>query len=226
MNRYLGTGLVYGSLVRFVPLFAFALALGCDGSMTSPRAGDGGLCGAEGNSCCGVDSCDDGLACLAGTCTSSTCGGAYQACCTAGMDCGPGLTCDRGFCSPESARPDGGPPISDCGAEGLICCSGDTCDTGNLCVAGTCRREVPIPMCTPTGGACTASADCCSMSCSGGTCSSGGPPPPPPPSCGSAFSCYDCTLDSECGWCDGTCTAITNRAGCTDFRTEILDCLL
>lgn len=218
------------------------------------------MCGAEGGPCCGVSSCDDGLACLAGTCTSSTCGGAYQTCCTVGMDCGPGLMCDVGSCVPDSMMADGGLPISDCGMRGAVCCStdppcgvglaclggscmdeppcgseamtccaGDVCLTGNVCVEGVCRREVAIPMCTASGGACSASVECCSTNCSGGTCAAGGPPPPPPPppgGCGSAFSCFDCVLDDGCGWCDGTCTAATNRSGCSDFRADILECVL
>ena len=237
---------------RLLPV-AVVLLLGCQGYTTSPRQGDGGLCGRESEPCCGVSGCDDGLACVAGTCTSSSCGTAFAACCAMGVPCGPGLSCTGGACMPAGDGGAGGdcggsgqaccasdPPCGaglaclggacmdapPCGAEGMACCSGDVCETGNVCVDSVCRREVPIPMCTADGGACGASSECCSTNCSGGVCSGGPPPPPPPPSCGSAFACYDCTLEDGCIWCDGICTASSNRSACADYREEIWECLL
>jgi hypothetical protein len=242
--------------VRCAILIAAVLAAalpGCDGGMN--HRGDGGACGAAGDPCCGVGSCDDGLACVAGTCFASTCGGSYQACCSSGAPCAAGLTCSGGFCS-DATMADGGqadcgmrggtccagnprcgaslaclggvcmdaPP---CGSEGMACCSGATCEAGNVCVDGVCRREVAIPMCAALGAACAVGTDCCSGNCgSGRTCQSGPPPPPPPADCAGAFTCFDCAYDSACGWCDGICTSVNNRSGCTDFRAEIWECVL
>ncbi len=254
------------------PLLASLLCLaavpGCaDGGGPMLRGGDGGplydggalMCGAQDLPCCGAGFCNGGLACIAGTCTASSCGGELMACCAMGAACGPGLSCFGGSCVPE-ATTDGGmgsgcgmrgaaccgtscgvglacvsglcEDVGPCGAVGEGCCAGDVCDVGNLCVDDVCRAEVPIPMCRPLGGACATSTDCCMGSCQSGTCSNATPPPPPPPppppddECGGAFSCYDCTLMENCGFCDGVCIFVTDPASapCVSFQWTILEC--
>jgi len=245
-------------------LLLFAVPGCADGSAPMTRTWDGGmyvdgdvLCGLASEPCCGAGFCEEGLACVAGTCLSSTCGGEGMACCDMGSPCGPGLSCNGGLCAPGGAvdcgnlgggccetAPACGGGLSciaglcreagggDCGAVTEACCAGDVCDSGNVCVDGTCREEVPIPMCVPLGSTCSTTSDCCDGTCSGGTCSDEPPPPPPsdpPPSSGScsAFSCYDCTLQENCGWCDGRCVTVDfdpDRPPCADFSWTIIEC--
>lgn len=218
------------------------------------------MCGAQGLACCGAGFCNGGLACIDGVCAASSCGGELMDCCAMGAPCGPGLSCFGGTCMPD-ATVDGGAGSScgmrgsaccatspscgvgltcvsnvcrdtgPCGAAGEGCCAGDVCDPGNLCVDGTCRMEVPIPMCRPLGGSCATTTDCCEGTCQSGLCSSSTPPPPPPPPppgdpCGDAFSCYDCTLMADCGFCDGTCIFVSDPSSvpCVSFQWSILDC--
>jgi len=245
-------------------LLLFAVPGCADGSAPMTRTWDGGmyvdgdvLCGLASEPCCGAGFCEEGLACVAGTCLSSTCGGDGMACCDMGMPCGPGLSCNAGLCGSEpdcgnlggaccATSPACGGGLAciaglcreagggDCGAVTEACCAGDVCDAGNVCVDGTCREEVPIPMCGPLGSSCSTNADCCDGSCSSGTCSDTPPPPPPPTdppppsgSCGGGFSCYDCTLQDGCGWCDGRCVTVDfdpSRPPCADFSHTIIDC--
>ncbi|MCA9610021.1 MAG: hypothetical protein KC619_30705 [Myxococcales bacterium] len=226
------------------------------GGDAGPRYDGGSLvCGAQGLACCGAGFCNDGLACIAGVCTGSSCGIEGMACCEVGDPCGPGLACFGGSCLPElfdagtgsgcgmrgggccATTPSCGVGLTcvadvcrdstSCGAVGEGCCSGDVCDVGNLCVDGTCRMEVPVPSCRPLGGTCSTNADCCEGTCASGICSNTTTPPPPPGDpCGDAFSCYDCTLMADCGFCDGACIYVSDPSSvpCVSFQWSILDC--
>jgi len=185
-------------------------------------------CGGEFLGCCAMGRpCGPGLMCVDDLCLGElpldggvpACGMRGEACCGSTPSCGVGLACIAGSCRDE------GP----CGATGQSCCAGETCESGNLCVDGACRSEVPIPMCAPRGGACAVSSDCCERSCSMGVCGTSTTPPPSPPStdsCGSAFTCYDCTVRANCGFCDGACVFISDpdRAPCSTLEWTILEC--
>jgi len=74
-------------------------ALTCNGgyscsSSSACQASTG--CGDLQQSCCGGSTCNPGLTCSAGACSSSSCGGNGQACCVNNV-CDPGYVCCNGF---------------------------------------------------------------------------------------------------------------------------------
>jgi hypothetical protein len=122
-------------------------------------------CGTSGNSCCPLNTCNDGGCCVSGnTCAAQgaacagstcmdgvcgTCGGPGGSCCSDGLCTAPGTTC-VGYSPGVDAGPDSGGgshgstgECKSCGSAGDICCAGD-CQTGLDCQGGYCR--VPVSM--------------------------------------------------------------------------------
>jgi hypothetical protein len=128
----------------------FGPGFGCS---TSCQCCDGGMCGI-------VGCCDPRDFCVSGPSGFGTC---FPAACAADHPCPSGYTC---MTNPSP------PPSGDfcLGEVGSVCFAplpGGTFATGcvppAVCASTTC--------CFPTGTTCTSGAECCSLSCAGGTCS-------------------------------------------------------
>ena len=105
-------------------------------------------CGAAGQPCCPVNSCNVGLVCNANGICRTPCGAAGQRCC-------PNQTCDDGLaCNTNGV-------CRSCGGDGDICCAGNTCSSGLACKSGRCTAPCGAPnQACCNGGFCATGATC------------------------------------------------------------------
>lgn len=182
-----------------------AYCSGCctaEGVCLSTASQTNATCGAAGALCA---ACESGTSCVSGFCSDGTgadCGASGQACCTEGIACSRGLTCEGNVCVAPA-----------CGGEGEACCGASQCDGDLQCRDGTCRAEA----CGGSGQTCCPGAACTGgLTCAAGICGGSG---------GTAQIGASCAANSECqlnqcrtpsaGWPAGYCTAGCNsNAAC------------
>lgn len=108
---------------------------------------DGG--GDLGDSCCGQDACDGGLACVHGACAEEL--GAVEDLCYGNDECETG-NCELGVCMPapscDDGRANGAEADVDCGGDCALCEPGSLCtddaDCTGPCLEGTCSAGVDV----------------------------------------------------------------------------------
>jgi hypothetical protein len=127
----------------------------------------------SGTTPCGTQCCQTGATCVNDTCCPNA-----QVCGT--QCCQTGATCVNGTCCPD-ARVCGTGTSRTCCPEGRVCVSGVCqCPTGTTLCLGNCVSTSCPPnqffdpsfctCCASTGGTCSDRNQCCSGSCSNGTC--------------------------------------------------------
>jgi hypothetical protein len=155
------------------------------GACPSGYTGQAPCCISTGNVCQFRDQCCNGQLCLPGDggvlrCQGLSCLGAGAACATDGgtAACCAGTQCIQGACRPPppppvdagvvdaGVLPDGGVVTVDAGVvdAGVLCtANGGTCQFSVQCCSMTCTNGTcgPAIVCQPLGGACRAAADCC-----------------------------------------------------------------
>ena len=96
--------------------------------------------------------------------TSGTCSALHATCTGAGVDNMTGFPLQGSCCSGFCVTPNGmGTTGTCCYGPNAACTSTAQCCMGGTCMGGMCVFQ--IPMCVPTGSACTAAQFCCASQC-------------------------------------------------------------
>jgi hypothetical protein len=193
--------------MKSLALFLLALA-GC--------GGDQSMCGATGQPCCAPNNaCNQGNACVSGTCTlPPTCGTIGNPCCINSTCTDATAVCTNGTCTKVV-----------CGDVGQACCDAINCN-GNLgCLAGLCTDM------GKTGDPCKKNTDClgtkptCLLTDSRGivwpdgyctsTCSEKNNDPMTTLNTTCPGGVGSCQGKGNTGQCELACTSMTGGAPCT-----------
>ncbi len=114
--------------------------------------GSSSTCGGAGQACCGGSACSVGLTCNGGVCGAApACGGNGQACCASATPCTAGLVCNGGFCGGATPTRTA---YQKCDAAVDVCGDGTTCIPSTAQVSGKSRGSSCTRGCSGAASSC------------------------------------------------------------------------